>query len=130
MRILLADSDIACLEAVQSFLWDHGHEAEIAGDALECITTIREFAPDLLVVDRDLPWGGGLGVLQWVAGQPMANRLSMILTSDGELEDDLVALTGLPVGCFRKPYRLGELLSHIESAPPVADSHLNMVEVQ
>ena len=52
MRILIADNDEPRLGIVQSYLWDHGHEAEIAVDGLECIAILREFVPDVLVLDQ------------------------------------------------------------------------------
>ena len=35
---------------------------------LECLAQLRQWRPDVLVLDADLPWGSGLGVLSvmWV----------------------------------------------------------------
>jgi DNA-binding NtrC family response regulator len=60
---LLADPDEVLLEIVQSFLFDRGHEAEVASNGLECMSWLRQFVPDVLVLDQDLLWGGSDGVL-------------------------------------------------------------------
>jgi DNA-binding response OmpR family regulator len=116
MRVLLADTDDIFLEIVQSFLWDRGHEAEIATDGLECISILREFVPDALVIDRDLVWGGPDGVLDLMAEDRLLSNIPVILTADGRIDDELLARSGLPIACLTKPYRLGELLAHLNEA--------------
>jgi DNA-binding response OmpR family regulator len=116
MRVLLADADEVHLEIVQSFLWDRGHEAEIATDALECLSILREFLPDVLVLDRDLLWGGSEGVLAAMHNDPLLPEISVVLTTDGELEEPLIGLARLPLACLAKPYRLGDLLWRINTA--------------
>lgn len=43
---------------------------EVASNGLECIARLRQLAPELLVLDLDLPWGGGDGVLAYLAEEP------------------------------------------------------------
>ncbi len=116
MRVVLADTDAVFLEIVQCFLWDRGHEAEMATDGLECISILREFVPDVLVIDRDLVWGGTDGVLDIITDDLLLSNIAVILTADGNLDDDLLSRASLPVGCLTKPYRLGELLGHLSNA--------------
>ena len=116
MRVVLADSDHELLELVQSFLWDCGHEAEIASDGLECISILREFVPDLLVLDGDLLWGGSDGVLALMDEDLLLSEIPVVLTAEGDMADELVALSRWPVACLTKPYRLGELLAHVNGA--------------
>lgn len=115
MRVLLADTDEVHLEIVQSFLWDRGHEAEIAADGLECISILREFAPDVLVLDRDLLWGGSEGVLATLQREPLLPEIPVILTAEAGFDDSWIGLSPLPVARLAKPYRLGDLLGHIEA---------------
>ena len=113
MRVLLADADEAFLEVVQRFLWDRGHDAEIAGSGLECAAIWREFRPDVLVLDADLLPEYGAGFLSGMDRDMPLAAASVILTSDGEIPQELVAIAGLPAACLRKPYRLAALLQHI-----------------
>jgi CheY-like chemotaxis protein len=115
MRILIADDDEAFLEILQSYLWDRGHEAEIASDGLECITILRDFAPDVLLLERDLLWGGSDGVLAQMRDDPLIPRIPVILMTDSPEEFD--ALTNpIVVALLRKPFRLSDLLEQIASA--------------
>jgi DNA-binding response OmpR family regulator len=115
MRVLLVDADQAFVEVVQSFLWDRGHEAEIAGSGWECAAVWREFRPDVLVLDADLTRADGDGFLARMDRDMPLAAVSVILTSDGEIPEELVAYAGLPAACLSKPYRLGALLHHINA---------------
>ncbi len=116
MRVLVADGDESFLEIVQCFLWDWGHEAETAADGLECMAILREFFPDVLVLDQELLWGGSDGVLSKMAEDALLPDMAVILTGNEEIAESLVGLSSLPVACLAKPYRLNELLTHIQSA--------------
>lgn len=130
MRVLVADTDEVVLEIIQSFLWDRGHEAEVACDGLECISILREFAPDVLVLDQDLLWGGSNGVLAQMNDDPLLPLIPVILTAQGQIDDELIALTCLPVACLQKPYRLGELLIFINSVERLDRAQSRMLEAE
>jgi two-component system OmpR family response regulator len=112
MRVLIADADAALLEILRSFLRDRGHEVEIAGDGLECLSTLREFAPDVLVLDRDLLWGGGDGVMARMCEDPSLADVPVIFVADDDSSDKP---RGLRAGQLRKPLSLCELLACINS---------------
>ena len=63
MRILIADADWTFLESFQSSMWDRGHDAELATTGLECSAILYRFIPDVLIIERDLVWGGCDGIL-------------------------------------------------------------------
>ena len=114
MRILLADTDVAFLELLQSFLGDRGHEVAIACSGLECITIVRDFVPDTLVLSSDLLWGGCDGVIAWMNANPLLPRTPVILISDDDpLAEPALVESRQLAAWFRKPFRLGELLACI-----------------
>jgi DNA-binding response OmpR family regulator len=63
IRVLLADTDEAFLASHRTFLSQNGFEVETATNGLDCLTKLRGFVPDVLVLEPDLPWGQGEGVL-------------------------------------------------------------------
>ncbi len=63
MRLLIADSDPALADIYQSFFSNDGHDVEMAADGVQCLESIRQHLPDVLVLEYELPWGGGDGVL-------------------------------------------------------------------
>ncbi len=120
MRILMADPNETFLEVLQSYLWNRGHEAEIAIDGLECIAMLRDFVPDVLVMERDLRWGGCDGVLTRMSEEPSLAKIPTILTADNGAPNASRAFV-VPqhapiVGWLYKPFRLVELLASVTLA--------------
>lgn len=112
MRVLVAGSAEPRMEILQSFLWDHGHEAELAGNGLECLTVLRAFSPEVLILDHDLLWGGGDGVLAHMGEDPELSRVPVILIADDDLSHRVGAHV---VAWLKKPFRLSDLLARIDS---------------
>ena len=53
-----------------------------ASSGLECVARLRERVPDVLVLEPQLPWGGGEGVLAIMCAVPdLASVPVMVLTS-------------------------------------------------
>jgi DNA-binding response OmpR family regulator len=62
-RVLLADPDRALAEGYRRFLARRGFWTASVADGWECLDQLRHFAPDVLVLDPELPcgpWVGGL----------------------------------------------------------------------
>jgi two-component system, OmpR family, response regulator len=63
VRVLITDSDRSLLNTYGEFLSRAGFEVATACDGLECIRTLRAWEPDVVVLELNIPWGGGVGVL-------------------------------------------------------------------
>src|SRR5262245_54616471 len=63
VRVRVADPDPRYLTHCKAAFHRAGFEAETAGDGLDCVEKLRDSAPDALVLEPDLLWGGGEGVL-------------------------------------------------------------------
>ena len=63
IRVLIADSDEYLLNSYREYLEQHGFEVATATTGLECVERLRDYEPDLLVLEPSIPWGGGDGVL-------------------------------------------------------------------
>jgi len=63
IRVLIADPDQALLTSYRDFLSQEGFQVATASTGLECVAELRTFAPDVLVLEPELPWGWGEGVL-------------------------------------------------------------------
>lgn len=115
MRVLMVDADERLLEAAQGFLWSHGYETIVARHALDCVLIMSEFPPDVLVLDRELLWGGSDGVLEWIGDRPHFADVPVVLTFHNECDEDPLGMTGLPLEHLRKPYSFAALLASIEA---------------
>jgi FixJ family two-component response regulator len=73
--------------------------------------------PALLVLDRELPWGGGDGVLAWLREEKVASGLPVVLTSTADSPPDVAEDFKPPVIQFLpKPFALTALLESVRAA--------------
>lgn len=63
MHLIVADSDEGVLEGCKHYASLQGMVLRTARGGVECLDELRRSPPDVLVLDLDLPWGGGDGVL-------------------------------------------------------------------
>jgi DNA-binding response OmpR family regulator len=120
VRVLMADPDESLQPVYRGPLFQEGFELVTAASGLECVARMHEHVPDLLVLEPQLPWGGGEGVLAIMGEVPeLANVPVMVLTScrDPRL---LEAVSRFPVSDYQlKPLaaerlavRLRAILAH------------------
>ena len=82
IRVLMADPDESLPPVYRRHLSEDGFELVVAFSGLDCVARMRERAPDLLVLEPQLPWGGGEGVLAMMGEVPrLAAVPVMVLTS-------------------------------------------------
>jgi DNA-binding response OmpR family regulator len=82
IRVLMADPDESLHPVYREPLSREGFEVDMALSGLECVSRLRERVPDMLVLEPQLPWGGGDGVLAIMGEDPdLAAVPVMVLTS-------------------------------------------------
>jgi DNA-binding response OmpR family regulator len=116
IRVLMADPDESLASRFREPLLHEGFELIPTVSGLECIDRMREHAPELLILEPQLPWGGGEGVLAvmgeipWLATVPV-----MVLTScrDAHL---MAAVSRFPVSDYQiKPLAPDRLAGRLRS---------------
>jgi hypothetical protein len=65
----------------------HGSSCEFVrvSSALGCVSTLRQYRPDVLFLDRGILWGGADGVLAWVLEEPNFCPSRILLFAGSEL---------------------------------------------
>lgn len=69
IRILAVEDNPAILDFYQEFFDDMGFEVKTAEDALSALTLHQQFKPHLIVLDLNIPAGGGMHVFDTVRGR-------------------------------------------------------------
>jgi CheY-like chemotaxis protein len=114
-RILIADQDVKLARLYGAFLSDHGMVVETAASGLECLTLVRLQAPDVLVLDHELPWHDAAGVLACLREDGLS--LPVLLTTWSASAATVRRLVAPPVvRCLRKFFPLPTLLDSVHSA--------------
>jgi CheY-like chemotaxis protein len=120
IRVLIADPDESLQAMYRGPLLQEGFEVTSVLSGLECIPHLHEHTPDVLVLEPQLPWGGGDGVLEIMGDNPpLANIPVMVLTSCRE-PHLLESVSRFPVSDYQlKPLspdglakRLHSILAH------------------
>jgi CheY-like chemotaxis protein len=70
IRVLIAVCDSHVRDLYAEALTRTGCAVQTAASALECVARLKDFAPDLLVLEPALPWGQGEGVLALMREEP------------------------------------------------------------
>ncbi len=118
--VLVTDADREYADLLVQFLARQGYAAETASGGLECLDKLRRLSPEVLVLDRELPWGGGDGVLACLREDVPTPRPAVVLTTR-DAEWPAERLDAPVVGCLRKPIHLAELLKSLaEARDPLA----------
>lgn len=116
MQVLIADHDELLVESLESHLSRNGHVARVASSAIECMDVLRDFVPEVLVLDCELLWGGWQGVIAVTGETPRLSQTRTVLVADEDPRDGFSGSFGLPTPAWlRKPYRLTDLLTLIEN---------------
>jgi two-component system alkaline phosphatase synthesis response regulator PhoP len=79
VRVLLADPDQPLLSRYQDFLGQLGFEVETATTGVDCVDKLRQFSPNLLVLEPELPWGWGEGVLSVLGDECREPRIPVLV---------------------------------------------------
>lgn len=107
---LFTDADRASRDVYDWLLTSYGFQVETASDGLECLAKLRQFVPDLLILDLDMPWGGGDGVLGVIREDRRLLPIRVVLTSAIAPMHVLEGLASPPVvQALTKPFQLSAL---------------------
>lgn len=69
-RVLLAVSRSPSRSDFEGELRRHGLQVMSADHGVECLEVLRDFTPDIVVIEPELLWGGGDGVLAVLSEMP------------------------------------------------------------
>lgn len=116
VRVLIADPDEYLVDSYRACLEQHGFEVLVATNGLECVERLRNSAPDVLVLEPALPWGGGDGVLAMMREEPDVPRIPVIALTLGHDRGVLYRLAPFPIDDFQvKPLSGDRLVQRVRA---------------
>jgi DNA-binding response OmpR family regulator len=110
-RIFLVDDDPLLVEAVRFSLEQAGYEVRCASSTIEALAIVRQFPPDLALLDIGLPDGDGLRLC---SALQTSRPLPVIFLTAHDREMDIIL--GLQRGAddyITKPFSMGELIARV-----------------
>lgn len=112
-NLLIVDDDVSLRETLADFLSLEGYAIREAGNVSEARTAMAAHAPDLLLLDINMPGGDGLTFAAEI--RTRATTPIIMLSGKGSMVDRVV---GLEVGAddyLAKPFELRELLARVRA---------------
>lgn len=115
IQLLVADSDPFIRERCRGYFGQRGYQVETAADALECLGLLHRIPPDVLVVERELLWGGGDGVLAYLRENRCRWPQTVILTTT-QTNSDVPRLQTPLKAVLKEPFSVATLFEAIRRA--------------
>jgi len=116
-RVLLADPDLSLLDIYREFLLRDGFDVVTATDGLDCVAKMRSFLPEVLVLEPELPWGRGDGVLAQMYEDPAVPLIPVMVLTGQQDPDGRYGVGIFPVSSYHvkplTPNRLAESLRRL-----------------
>ncbi|MEO9262639.1 MAG: response regulator transcription factor [Candidatus Baltobacteraceae bacterium] len=112
-RIAVIDDEPRIRDLLELTLGHHGYAVRAAVDGPAGLDLVREWEPDLIVLDVMMPMISGIELL------PMLRRITeapvIMLSARGEVENRVEGLNHGADDYLSKPFEMSELLAHIEA---------------
>jgi len=111
-KVLVVDDDPNILELYTEILSKAGFEIQTAEDAIGAVTKFQDFKPALLILDVDMPAGGGRKVFERLRIQMAAATPILFSTASPASVEDLTK--NLNVLVLKKPLTPGVLIGAVK----------------
>jgi CheY-like chemotaxis protein len=116
-KILVVEDDPINQMILADFLAANGYATVTASSGPEGVERFEREAPDLLLVDVQLPRKNGFEVVREIKAKPNGNIPVLLMSavySDRDQSDRTVQLGALADGYLTKPFDLVQLLSQVK----------------
>jgi len=129
IRVLIADPDEYLLDNYRDYLERHGCDVAAVTTGLECVERLRECAPDVLVIEPSILWGGGDGVLAMMHEEPDIPLVPVIVLTFGRDRGVLYRLAPFTIDDYQiKPVRPKRLAERIRAIARQRTFEANVIE--
>jgi diguanylate cyclase (GGDEF)-like protein len=115
-RILVVDDDVDIATFVSQSMELEGFEVQMAHSGEDALAMVRQYQPDLVILDQLMPGLDGVEVIRRLRAQVVTSALPIIvLTARSQTVDKVVALTAGADDYLVKPFDTMELVVRVRS---------------
>ena len=115
-QILVVEDQSATSALIREVLQEEGCEIQVADTLAKARQSLQRALPDLLLLDRVLPDGEGLDLLQNLRAEPHSARLPvLVLTGQDAVSDKVLGLREGADDYITKPFNTEELVARVEA---------------
>ena len=115
--VLIVDDSVSVRNSLLQMVQDAGYRASVARDGVDAIDTMREFKPNLVLTDLEMPNMNGLELTSHIRSREDLKGLPVIMVTSRSQEKHRRLAEQAGVDTYvTKPYNDGELLQQIRQA--------------
>jgi DNA-binding response OmpR family regulator len=114
LRILVVDDDAPIVTLMRSLLREFGFEPLTAMSGEAAIDTARNEAPDLILLDKNMPGMSGDEVIRAMRGEASLERVPILILSGDPIGPHELAELGAN-GAVQKPFDVTDLVEQIRA---------------
>src|SRR5213594_2165346 len=112
-RVLIVDDEEGFRDGMADLLNMEGYDVSVARDAVEAVSMLPDFRPDVILLDLRMPLLDGEAFLRGIRGLPASSGVPVVLLSAEEELRQIATRSGA-AGYLSKPFEASQLLSMIE----------------
>ena len=112
-RVLVVDDEQGFREGLADLLQMEGYIVSMARNAVEAVTLLPEFRPDVMVLDLRMPLLDGESFMRGIRGLPASRTVPIVLISGKDGLAEIAQRSGA-AGYLAKPFEAPELLRLLE----------------
>lgn len=112
-RILVVDDEASIADLIRAILEDEGYVVAVARDGARGMAMARDWQPDLILMDVQLPQVDGGTAIRRLKGEPATGAIPIVAMSAGR---NLLERTGdldQADGALAKPFDVDALLAQV-----------------
>ncbi|TBR19713.1 MAG: response regulator [Chitinophagaceae bacterium] len=113
-KILLAEDDTLLRKAIAHFLTGHNFTVIQAADGHEAEDAVKTATFDLIITDLNMPFKGGMEIIQLVHSEMKLSTPIIVLTVSGVEKVELESLASGASEFIAKPFSLAILKARID----------------
>jgi two-component system KDP operon response regulator KdpE len=112
-RVIVVDDEPNLIKFVSQNLRARGYDVADASNGLEAIERVKEYKPDLVILDINMPGMDGLEACGYI--RQISDAAIIMLTASGNEGDKIRALDTGADDYLTKPFAIGELMARVRA---------------
>lgn len=114
-KILIIDDERNITKLLHHVLDDHGYKVDVAYNGIEGLRKVKEFQPDLIILDVVMPHMGGWEFLDALKASPKTKELSVIMCTEKNMMGDIEKADNFGVSAYiTKPFIMDRVIKKVE----------------
>ena len=120
-KILIVEDNALNIKLFCDLLAAHGHEPEAVTDSRNALDVAREFAPDLVITDIQLPYVSGLELIRVIREEPSLAEVPIMAVTAyaGQGDDERIRAAGAQA-YVSKPISVARFVQEVSALLPKA----------